>query len=132
MAAVAFDLALFRASFPEFSGVSDATLPTYFDRAQLYLSNTDDPVSDEGKRLALYNLLVAHFAALAMRVAGNPTNGTGRVASASQGSVSVAYDYAVVPANAWFFGKTQYGEQFWQATVPYRSFRYSAPPKRVY
>ena len=55
----------------------------------------------------------------------------GRVASASEGSVSVSLEYASSTSvnQAWFF-QTPYGAQFWQATAAYRQMRYVAPMPR--
>ena len=59
MAAVVFNPAAFKAAYPEFSAVPDATLNGYFVRSQLFLANQDCPVQDEDKRLQLFWLLVA-------------------------------------------------------------------------
>ena len=65
MAAVVFNPAAFKAAYPEFGAVPDATLNGYFVRSQLFLANKDCPVPDEDKRLLLFWLLVAHIAQLA-------------------------------------------------------------------
>ena len=71
MAVAAFDLAAFRARYPEFSAVADATLGAYFAESGMYLDNTDSsPVIDLYARGLLLNMLVAHIAALS--AAANP------------------------------------------------------------
>ena len=61
-------------------------------------------------------------------VAGTPNAPVGRLASATEGTVTVSYDYPVTPANpsmAWY-AQTKYGAMYWTATVRYRSARYFA------
>lgn len=130
MAAVIFVPADFRLAYPEFSAVSDAQLDAYFVRSQLFLANEDCPVDDEAKRLQLYWLLVAHIAQLsgALNPGGVP-GPVGRTSSATEGSVSVSFDYAG-PMNAAWFNQSSYGAMFWQATAYLRSFRYVARPTR--
>ena len=123
MAAVVFDANAFKVRYPEFTAVDNVRLSAFFDEATLYLSNTDKPVPNVVQRATLFNMLVAHIATLAGVLAGNSTAPVGRVASASQGSVSVSTEYLPAGSHAWFT-QTQYGAAFWQATVKYRSFRY--------
>ena len=119
MAVAAFDLAAFRARYPEFSAVADATLGAYFLEAGLYLDNTDgSPVINLGTRLMLLNMLVAHIAALGAAAL------VGRISSASEGSVSVSADMGPVTGSSAWFLQTKYGSSFWQASARYRTFRY--------
>lgn len=130
MAAVAFAPAAFRAAYPEFDAVPDATLNGYFLRSQLFLVNEDCPVQDEAKRLQLYWLLVAHIAQLsgALNPGGVP-GPVGRTSSATEGSVSVSLEFNATMGASWFV-QTSYGAQFWAATAYLRSFRYVARPTR--
>lgn len=130
MAAVVFNPAAFKAAYPEFSAVPDATLNAYFLRSQLFLVNEDCPVQDEAKRLQLYWLLVAHIAQLsgALNPGGIP-GPVGRTSSATEGSVSVSLDFNATMGASWFV-QTSYGAQFWAATAYLRSFRYVARPTR--
>ena len=130
MAAVVFDPAAFKAAYPEFSSVPDATLNGYFVRSQLFLANQDCPVQDEAKRLQLYWLLVAHIAQLsgALNPGGVP-GPVGRTSSATEGSVSVSLEFNATMGASWFV-QTPYGAQFWAATAYLRSFRYVARPTR--
>lgn len=132
---VVFSATEFRTLFPQFAGAvpSDAILGGYFVDATIIVNNSCASVVDDANtRLRLLYLLVAHIAALAPTSAnGGPNSGAGavgRVASASEGSVSISAEYAaeVSQSMAWFI-QTQYGALFWQLTSPYRSFRYAAP-----
>lgn len=130
MAAVVFVPAAFKAAYPEFGAVPDATLNAYFLRSQLFLVNEDCPVQDEAKRLQLYWLLVAHIAQLsgALNPGGVP-GPVGRTSSATEGSVSVSLEFNAAMGASWFV-QTSYGAAFWQATAYLRSFRYVARPTR--
>lgn len=120
--AVTFDLSGFRATYPEFAAVPDALLNQYFLLAEVYLNNTGcSPVTNLVTRSLLLNMLVAHLCALAARGSAGPV---GRISNASEGSVSVGIDMpAGSPSSAWFM-QTRYGAMYWQATAPYRTFRY--------
>jgi hypothetical protein len=132
MAVVVFDPAAFKLAYPAFAAVSDALLTNYFNLATLYLSNTDcSIVQDIPRRTTLLWLLTAHIAFLsgALNPDGSPGM-VGRISSATEGSVSVSTEYPTNPNNAWFL-QTQWGAIYWQATLPYRSFRYRARPTRI-
>lgn len=126
MAVVTFDLAAFRARYPEFVSVADLTITAYFGEAQLYLDNTDASiVADVTRRAVLLNMLTAHIAVLNSGVNGEaPSALVGRVNQASEGSVSVSADMGPVTGSSAWFMQTKYGAAFWQASLPYRSFQY--------
>lgn len=133
MPAVTFDPAGFKIRYPEFNAVSADLLTAFFSNdAILYLSNTDCPVADEGRRLALYNMLVAHIATL-NGVLNPPAEGgatgvpVGRTSQAAEGTVSVSFEMNASNSAQWF-NQTQYGAAYWQAILPYRSFRYRSRP----
>lgn len=130
MAAVVFVPADFKAAYPEFSAVLDATLNGYFVRSQLFLVNEDCPVQDEAKRLQLYWLLVAHIAQLsgALNPGGVP-GPVGRTSSATEGSVSVSLEFNSTMGAEWW-NQSSYGATFWAATAYLRSFRYIPRPTR--
>jgi len=125
MAVVVFDPAAFKLAYPAFAAVSDALLTNYFSLATLYLSNTDcSIVQDIQKRTTLLWLLTAHIAYLSGSLnPGNTPGLVGRVSSATEGSVSVSVDFPTTPGAAWF-SMSQWGSMYWQAVLPYRSFRY--------
>lgn len=125
MAVVTFSAASFKARYPEFLTVADASLSACFDDAGLYLDNTDASlVADVTRRQSLLWMLTAHIAKLGgLLAADGQAAPVGRVASAGEGSVSASFDYQVPGSAAWF-AQTQYGAAFWQATTSLRSFRF--------
>lgn len=126
MAIVVFDINAFRERYPEFDTVSDSLLNAYFVEATVYLDNTDrSAVCDVAIRAVYLNMLVAHIAAINSGVDGKgPTGLVGRVASASEGSVSVSTGEVPVTGTSWWYLQTPYGAAYWQATAPYRTIRY--------
>ena len=126
MAIVVFDINAFRERYPEFDTVSPSLLNAYFVEATVYLDNTDcSPVTDVNVRAVYLNMLVAHIAALNSGVGGQKPSGlVGRVASASEGSVSVSTAEVPVSPSSWWYLQTPYGAAYWQATAAYRTVRY--------
>lgn len=126
MAIVVFDISAFRARYPEFASVSDDLLNAYFAEATVYLNNTDcSPVSDVAVRAVYLNMLVAHIAELNPAANGGKSTGlVGRVASASEGSVSVSLADVPQSQASWWYLQTPYGAAYWQATAAYRTVRY--------
>lgn len=127
MAIVVLDIPKFRAMFPEFSNVTNDTLPFLFDQATDYLNNSDfSLVDDVIKRERLLYLLMAHLAYVRYGdVNGNGGTGmVGRISSASEGSVSVSSDAGQVEFRYMWYTQSQYGMEFWQATKVYRMANY--------
>lgn len=126
MGIVTFNLAGFRSRYPEFASVPDDTMTAYFTEATIYLDNTDaSRVQDVTIRSVLLNMLTAHIAALNSGVNGNAASDlVGRIASASEGSVSVSADMGPTTGTSAWFLQTKYGAAYWQATAPYRTFQY--------
>lgn len=89
------------------------------------------PVQYPTKRGVLLNLIVAHMAQLYLQQAEGNTL-VGRVASASEGSVSVSTDALGLPGAAAYWAQTPYGLQVWQATAFMRQARYVAAPRPAY
>ena len=131
MAAVVFDPTAFKARYPEFAAVPDATLTACFMEAGLYLSNADNsPVQNLTRRATLFNMLTAHVAYLGgLLSADGMPRPVGRVSQASEGSVSASFE-GPPPGSAQWFQQSQYGASFWQATSSLRGFRYLAQPTR--
>lgn len=131
-AVVEFDPAAFKVAFPEFTAAPDARCAIMFGLASSnLLDNTGGgPVNDPGELTNLFYLLVAHllqlFGPAAPYKPGNRP--PGRVAQATQGSVSSTFDYAIPAGSALapWFAQTQYGAFYWTATARYRSARYFA------
>lgn len=127
MAVVTLDIASFRAMYPEFSNVTDAILPFLFDQSTDYLNNTDySLVDDVVKRERLLYMLMAHLAYV--RYGDNRKRGgsgmVGRIASATQGSVSVSSDLGPIEFRYAWYTQSPYGMDFWQATKVYRMANY--------
>jgi hypothetical protein len=125
MTPTVFNPPAFRARYPEFAGAADNTLQAYFDEAAaVYLNNTLlSPVTSDAARGVMFNYLVAHLAALAAAPL------VGRIASATEGSVTVAVAMDAQPGSAAWYQQTKYGAAFWQAARPYRTFRYVQKPQ---
>lgn len=123
---VAFDVTKWKTRYPEFAGVADATAQEYFDEATIYHANNGSgPVATAGTQSTLLNMLTAHIAARYATVGGvAPSNLVGRIASATQGSVTVAADYGTTTSEqeAWY-NQTKYGADYWRATAQFRTFR---------
>ena len=126
MAAVVFDIDKFREIYPEFSNVSDSAANFLFQAATYYLDNSAySVVTDETKREFLLYLLMAHLAAMQYGDnSGNGGNGTkgmvGRLASASEGTVSVSSALDGADTGSSWFTQTMYGYNFWTLTSVYR------------
>lgn len=108
--------------------VSSDQAQGYFDIATtIHRNDGGGPVNDAAQQLNLLNMVTGHLAALFAPPAPGQTPSTlvGRIASATQGSVSVqaAYSNNVTEQMAWFV-QTQYGAMYWVATSPYRTARY--------
>ena len=129
MTAVVFDPTAFKARYPEFAAVANATLGQLFIEATLYLSNADNSaVQNIPRRTILLNMLTAHVAYIGgiLSADGQPRP-VGRLSQASEGSVSASFEN-LTPGTAAWFQQSQYGAAFWQATLSVRSFRYIAQP----
>ena len=109
-------------------GIGQAT--GYFEEATLYQANDGSgPICDAVQQASLLNMVTAHIAKLyqptppaiaGQQVAPGPV---GRVASASEGSVSVSLEMSGSEASAWW-NQTPYGASWWKATAQYRTMRY--------
>lgn len=123
MAAVILDADRFRLLYSEMKLVDDAKLEFWFFQAESIINNTDcSIVRGVKEREILLMLLMRHFAALDERAAQGGL--VGRIASATEGSVSVSADMGGVSGNAAWFMQTPWGANYWQMTAKYRRFRY--------
>lgn len=128
---VVFVPATFKASFPEFATVADAVLTRNFDLATLQLANTCSSRVGSGlTREKMLNLLVAHITQLLNGINGQPAAGiVGRIASATEGSVSVDAEMGVMLVGQAYYMQTQWGAMYWQSTAKFRQMVYiPAPP----
>lgn len=125
--AVTFDVTAWKLRYPEFATVNDGLAQLYFNEATLYCRNELNPVPTVEALSMLLNMLTAHIAALnSPTTASGSSPGTppGRIGQASEGSVSVTYNYEASPGSEQWFIQTKYGAAYWQASLSYRLFRY--------
>jgi hypothetical protein len=130
MGVAVFNYAVWAARYPELAASVDAALAgAYFAEAGLYLDNTDTSIVDDvPTRLVLLNMVVAHIAALAGATAAGKAGLTGRIASVTEGSVTISTELEV-PGTAGWFAQSKYGLAFWQATTRFRTMRYLPGPR---
>lgn len=126
---VVFDYSTWRLRYPELAAsVNDALAALYFAEATLYLNNTPTSlVCDLPQRAMCLNMLTAHIAAL-NSAASSPI--VGRIASASEGSVSVSTENSYPPGTVQWYQQTKYGAAYWAATARFRTMRYIPSPAR--
>lgn len=130
---VTFNYATWVAQYPEFSQVTSPTAQGYFDSATLYLNNSaTSVVTNLTTRKQLLYLLTAHLAFIFSGKNGQGAPGlVGRVANAAEGSVNVGAEMPSAPSAAWF-NQSPYGAAFWQATLRYRTARWTTPSQPFY
>jgi len=111
--------------YPEFSYIGIAQAQGYFNQAELYCRNCLNIVCNVNSLTMFLYTLTAHIASLFAPAANGQASSplVGRIANASEGSVSVATEYPAVPAATWYV-QTKYGAAFWEATKGYRTMRY--------
>ncbi|MBI0164796.1 DUF4054 domain-containing protein [Snodgrassella sp. M0351] len=120
---VQFNLLKFRKLYPKISATDDQ-LSMFFVEASMSCNNTEHSViHDLQERELLLFLLTAHIATLQQRIdSGNEA--VGRIASASEGSVSVVLDNGQTKDSEKWYQQTPYGARYWVLTKRYRSFFY--------
>lgn len=124
---VVFVYADWVARYPEFSGVSSQSAQLYFNEATLYCANRLNPVRTVAALTMLLYMLTAHIAQLnspTTTAGANSATPPGRLSDASEGSVSASFQNDYPPGSAQWFQQTKYGAAYWQASLPYRLFRY--------
>lgn len=137
---VTYDRAEFLALYPEFTGISPASLANDFTGATFLLNNTcQSRVQDANQRMSLLYLLTAHIARIFQGTndgTGNvetPLGIVGRISQAAQGDVSVSSEWSAPPnANAAYFIQTQYGALYWTMTARYRTAIFIPAPPDAY
>jgi len=130
MTVVPFDYSWWSDRYPELATYTPAMVAEgYFEQATGLLDNTNlSPVTDFTRRQVLLGLLTSHIAALFAPVNGQPSpQAVGRIASASEGSVSVSFDFTTPPGAEWY-AQTKYGMTYWTSTTRYRTMRYYPGP----
>jgi hypothetical protein len=131
MSVVVFNYQQWSGVYPEFATTvsSDQASFLFTNKTPPFLDNTDySPVTDIPTRTGLMYDLVAHLAQLqygsSLQAAGPLV---GRIASATEGSVSVSTSMDGVPGEAAWYMQTKYGANFWAATATYRSALWIGP-----
>lgn len=102
-----FNLAVFRTLYPQFDTVTDATVLAVADQAICFVSDTGCECDDTA-----WFLMVAHLLQIQTAAAAGG-NGSGPVASATVGGVSVSFQappYGTSAYKFWLFS-TPYGSQ---------------------
>jgi len=115
MTTLTFDVALFRAQFPEFADPAqypDALLQGYWDIAICYISDEDYGCLTGACRQLALNQLVAHLARINKMIADGNGTDPGFVSSATIDKVSVT---RMTPPQRdqwyWWLNQTPYGAQ---------------------
>ena len=112
------------------AAVPEELAALYFSEAGIYLDNTDcSPVQDVAVRLVLLNMLVAHIAAINGATAAGAAGLVGRIASATEGSVTINAELLGKPGTEQWYAQTPYGLQYWTAVAPYRTMQYVPGPQ---
>ena len=123
------------ARFPQFEASVPPDLGAQFwTEATLLVGNDGSgPVADVARQTVLLNLATAHIAALNAGENGAPPSPlVGRIASASEGAVSVSVENGFPPGSAQWWQQTRYGAQFWASTSVYRTATYVPAPRRSF
>lgn len=135
MTVAVFDYATWAQRYPAVALYTDAPLAEMlFVEAGLLCDNGDasvipcDPVTYQ-PRITYLGMVVAHIATLGRPESAGGSGLVGRIASATQGSVSVTADMGAQPRSAVWWQQTQPGATFWAATQAYRSFLYMPRPQ---
>lgn len=120
---VEFDVEEFRDLYPSIQA-TDPQLEMYFEMAETFLDNTPCSVVKnlEARKRLLY-LLTAHIATLTGQ-AEKGNNVVGRIANATEGTVSIGIDYGTMGNNERWYLQTPWGAMYWQLTKKYRSAVY--------
>ncbi len=109
MTTTAFNLANFRAQFPEFAAVPDATLQAYWNTGTAFVSkyNGDTCIYTQEQAQLANDLMCAHLTALSLKIASGQVAGI--MTQATEGTVSIS----LMPPPV----KSAFG--FWLAQTPY-------------
>lgn len=127
---VPFDYQDWAAAYPEFSNVTETQITMrILPLARQVIAGFIGCVTDPQEQINFLWLMVAHLCQLNFGTAASPATGlVGRVASATEGSVSVQLDFQATQNQAWYV-QTSYGALFWQLARPYwlGGFSFPAP-----
>ncbi|OUO94800.1 DUF4054 domain-containing protein [Cloacibacillus sp. An23] len=117
MAVISFDIAAFRAAYPQFADISDEQLQGFWDVACIIsgLNRDGSVISDLDARQVILFMLVCHLATLYQRGAV-----VGPLTSATEGSVSSGFAAPPYTLQNWWYLQTPCGAAYWEAMRPYR------------
>ena len=109
-----FDIDAFRAIYPQFADIPDATLEFMWENALMISGLANDTSMTDAQKRNLLFMLICHLATLAQR-------GTaGAMVSATEGSVSVGFSAPVQgKENDWYM-LTPCGAAYWQIMKGHR------------
>lgn len=127
MSTVTLNISDFRIFYPAFEDASkypDSLITLMFNQACAILGNSDDSIypydPTHGKLQRMFILYAATCHLLTLR--GMAPGQTGRITSASQGSVSTSFDTSITGnsySSKWW-SQTPCGQMVWKLTAPYR------------
>jgi hypothetical protein len=128
----AFNYQAWVARFPEFADVAQPLVQEYWNEACIYHRNDGSgPIGDPAVQTTLLNLVAAHICKMNAPLRGEPSpDAVGRVATASEGSVSVSLQMDLPPGSAQWWNITKYGAAYWLASAPFRQMRYRGGRQR--
>jgi hypothetical protein len=128
-----FNYANWAALYPEFAYLNAVQANNFFTLATMMQRNDGcGPINDPTMQTMTLYLMTAHVAKLfaPTSTGQNAPDTVGRVANASEGSVSVQLDNQYPPGSAQWFQQTKYGSMWWQATAWTRTMRWIRGPRR--
>lgn len=131
--AVAFDWIRWQAEYWALcaQGIPQAAAEAAFSKAGLFLNNTAlSPVQDADRRASILYDIAAHLLMLQQRAASG--GGAGRIASASEGSVSVSFDMPTGNATEAWWMQTPFGATALQMLRRYALTRYVPGPRPAF
>lgn len=114
---------VFREMFPKFQDLSDTAIELLFKKAEMYIPK--DCINEDFIDMIIYET-AAHLAQI------NLSGGVGRVASATQGSVSTSLEYNDKTLGASWWTQTPYGANVWQLISGCYGFEYIPAPYGYY
>jgi hypothetical protein len=123
-----FQYTVWALRFPSLAQTTPQALATYLYAEALMLPDCNRVINDttlaSSQQIVVMNLAVAHLAFLAQRDGG----AAGRISGATEGSVSVAFEYPTRGTTEAWWGQTTYGQEFWRILAPYRTAQYAVGP----
>lgn len=99
----------FKAQFPEFAAVGDATVQLQLDTAQDYISNQNYGFLNGNKRIYAINLVAAHLLKISLAIASGQH--IQAVLNATEGPVNISFAPPPITNGwQWWLNATPYGQ----------------------